>query len=150
MLARKRILLADDDESIRKMVSRVLESEGYIVSFATTGHEVVGKFFTDQIDLILLDLNMPEADGWKAFESVGSYYPFVPVIVITAQPNQYERAVGMGIDALMEKPLDLPLLLETIRSLLAESEHERVERLTDRDFTTSRLVHSKQPNMAHA
>jgi DNA-binding response OmpR family regulator len=69
-----------------------------------------------------------------------STYPLVPAIVITARPHQYERAVKLGIDGLMEKPLELPLLLETIRNLLAESESQRVSRISRCDFKTARLV----------
>jgi CheY-like chemotaxis protein len=131
------------------MVARVLESEGYAVTLAKTGREAIAKFMHNPPDLILLDLNMPELDGWKAFESVACRYPFVPVVIITAQPNQYEKAVGMGIDVLMEKPLDLPLLLKTMDKLLAESEKERVNRLTDRNFTTKYLgsTHKTEPEV---
>lgn len=136
---KKRILLADDDESVRKMVARVLESAGYAPLLAATGREAVAKFRTGPPDLVLLDLKMPDQDGWKAFDEISRFDSLVPVIVITAWPNQYEQAVQRGIDALMEKPLDLPLLLQTIHNLLAESEPQRVRRLTDRDFTTVRL-----------
>jgi DNA-binding NtrC family response regulator len=66
-------------------------------------------------------------------------HPMVPVIVITARPQQYQHAAKLGIDALMEKPLDLPLLLATIADLLAEPELERMQRLTDRSFKTTYL-----------
>jgi DNA-binding response OmpR family regulator len=137
---KKRILVADDDESVRTMLARVLESEGYTVIAAGTGREAIARFVTARADLVLLDLNMPEKDGWKVFDAITRISPLAPVIVITARPNQYERAAGLGIDALMEKPLDLPLLLKTIRLLLAEAECDRVGRLTDRNFKTVLLA----------
>ena len=137
----KRVLLADDDESVRKMVGRVLESAGYHVLQASTGTEAVAKFRTGQPHLVLLDLKMPDQEGWEAFEQLSHYDPLVPVIVITAWPNQYDEAVQRGIDALMEKPLDIPLLLQTIQKLLDEPERKRTERLTDRNFTTAYLSH---------
>jgi DNA-binding response OmpR family regulator len=82
---------------------------------------------------------MPDRDGWDAFDLMNRTHPFVPVIVITARPQQYEHAAELGIDALMEKPLDLPLLLATIADLLAESETECVQRLTDPGFKTAYL-----------
>ncbi len=133
---RKRILLADDDAAVRESLGRVLESEDYEVTMAETGREAVHKFMTAPPDLVLLDLNMPDKDGWEAFELMERQHPLLPVIVITARPNQYERAVGVGIDALMEKPLDLPLLLETIKEFLAQSEQQRVAALTDVHFDT--------------
>jgi DNA-binding response OmpR family regulator len=135
----KRILLADDDPGVREMLGRVLESEHYEVVQAKTGAETARKFAANPPDLVLLDLNMPEKDGWEAFGMICDKQPFVPVIVITARPHQYPHAVELGVDALMEKPLNLPLLLETIQNLLAESESERTRRLINPDFKTALL-----------
>ena len=63
--------------------------------------------------------------------------PFLPVIVITARPHQYDLAVRLGIDAFMEKPLDLPLLLATIKELLVEPQQDRIVRLTKGNFVTA-------------
>jgi DNA-binding response OmpR family regulator len=136
-MMKAKILLADDDTSVREMLGRVLESEYYDVIFAKTGREAAAKFIADLPDLVLLDLNMPDRDGWDAFDLMSQTHPMVPVIVITARPHQYHHAAELGIDALMEKPLDLPLLLAAIADLLAESEPERVQRLTDRSFKTT-------------
>ena len=136
---KKRILLADDDPGIREMLGRVLESEQYEVVLAGTGREAVAKFAAHLPDLILLDLNMPDLDGWEAIDRITGTHPFASVIVITARPKQYEQAAGMFIDALMEKPLDLALLLAAIAELLAESETERATRLSNPDFKTHYL-----------
>jgi DNA-binding response OmpR family regulator len=136
---KKRILLADDDPGIREMLGRVLESEQYEVVLAGTGREAVAKFAAHLPDLILLDLNMPDLDGWEAIDRITGTHPFASVIVITARPKQYEQAAGMFIDALMEKPLDLALLLAAIAELLAESETERAARLSNPDFKTHYL-----------
>ncbi|HWX22085.1 MAG TPA: response regulator [Candidatus Binatia bacterium] len=139
---KKTILLADDDDSVRKMVARVLETAGYSVTQAATGPEAVAKSRAREPDLILLDLKLPEQEGWQVFEQISRFNPLLPVVVITAWPNQYEEAIRRGIDALMEKPLDLPVLLQTIRDLLAESDVDRTRRLTDRNFTTAYLAHA--------
>ena len=135
----KTILLADDDPSVRRMVGRVLETEGYEVVPASTGDEAVSRFLNGPPDLVLLDLNMPEKDGWEAWHLMSSLHPMVPAIVITARPNQYDCANRLRIDALMEKPLDLHLLLKTISQLLAESDMERLDRLSAPGFTTRLL-----------
>jgi DNA-binding response OmpR family regulator len=62
--------------------------------------------------------------------------PMLPVIVITARPHQYPQAADLGVDGLMEKPLNLPVLLRAIRDLLGETEAERTRRLTDPEFKT--------------
>ena len=136
----KKILLADDDAGVRETVGHVLESECYQVMPAKTGREAARKFIVELPDLVLLDLNMPDRDGWEAFDLMNSTHPLVPVIVITARPGEYDHAVELGVDALMEKPLDLPLLLSTIAGFLNESESERIRRLTSRDFKTVLLA----------
>jgi len=139
---KKRILLADDDAAVREMLGRVLESEQYDVVAAKTGGAATTKFLADPPDLVLLDLNMPDKDGWQAFDLMSNAHPFVPVIVITARPQQYEHAVERGVDALMEKPLNLPLLLATMADLLAETETDRMRRLIQPDFKTKLLNHN--------
>lgn len=145
---KRRILLADDDESVRKMVGRVLESEDYEVVLAQTGREAITKALSGAPDIVLLDLNMPDKNGWEAFELIDRIHPFVPVIVITARPNQHQYATQVGVDVLMEKPLDLDVLLKTIRELLDESDRDRVKRLTSRDFSTAYLTNVGQGQAA--
>ena len=115
----KVILIADDDVAIRESLAAVLRSERFDVRLAENGRLAVRQFLDRPPDLILLDLNMPDTDGWRAFEIMARLAPYVPVIVITARPYQARRAAEAGIDMLLEKPLDIPVLLETIRDLLA-------------------------------
>src|SRR5437879_2911079 len=125
---KRTILLADDDDAIRTMLGRALESENYNVIYARTGCEAASQFIVTLPDLVLLDLNMPEKDGWEAWCLMTAINPLVPVIIITARSHQHEKAVSMKIDALMEKPLDLPLLLGTMEALLGERDEEHVAR----------------------
>ncbi len=77
------------------------------------------QFLDSPPDLILLNINIPDINGWQAFQIMGELYPFVPVIIITARPGQSRRAAELGIDMLLEKPLHIPTLLDHIRRLLA-------------------------------
>ncbi len=138
----KTILVADDDAGVRQMLSRLLESEKHVVVEARTGREAIALFHAASPDLVLLDLNMPGKDGWEALHMMDAINPMIPVIIITARPSQYEQATRMGADALMEKPLDFPLLLQTIGKFLAESKTERMQRIMDRDFGTLMLSHA--------
>jgi DNA-binding response OmpR family regulator len=81
------------------------------------------------MDLVLLDLNMPGPSGWDTFEHLTSRDPLVAVIIITARSQQLFTAVNAGVGALLEKPLNIPKLLKTIRDLLAESPEARLARL---------------------
>jgi DNA-binding response OmpR family regulator len=74
-------------------------------------------------------LNLPKRNGWDTFESLTRQNPRLPVIIITARPNQLFPALAAGVGALMEKPLDFPKLLQTIRNLLAEPAEARLARL---------------------
>ena len=134
---RKQILLADDDESVRKMIARVLESAGFQVVNASTGSEAVVRFCSSRPDLVLLDLRMPDQDGWETFEQINRRDQRVPIVVITAWPNQQEQAAARGIDALMEKPLDMALLLATIQKSLTETEQTRTRREKERRLLCS-------------
>jgi CheY-like chemotaxis protein len=130
----QRILLVDDDDIVSQSLALALQSEGFVVECARSGREGVRRITAAPPDLVLLDLHMPGKDGWHAFDLMEKFQPLLPVIVITARSNQIARARAAGIDALMEKPLDLPLLLQTIRELLAETEAERVARLIRPNF----------------
>lgn len=124
-----KILVVDDDPQIRESLFKVLRAEGHEVVLAADGPEGIEKFNTEQIDLLLLDLNLPGNSGWDVFGTLTSLNPFLPIIIITGRNNQHELAAGAGVGALMEKPLHVPLLLKTITDLLAESAETRLKRL---------------------
>jgi len=124
----KTILLVDDDSAVRRMLSRLLTEEHYHVIPATNGFEALDIAEATPLDLVLLDLNLPLKDGWTTFERLTTQNPFLPVVIITARSNQIFPALASGAGALMEKPLDLPNLLQTIRDLLAEPAETRLAR----------------------
>jgi CheY-like chemotaxis protein len=128
----KKILLVDDDAAIRRFLLRLLSAEGYRVLPAANGEEALEFASAAKFDLVLLDLNMPEKDGWETFEELTVEHPLLPVIVITARPNQLFPALAAGVGALLEKPLDLTRLLEEIPRLLQEPRQERLARLAGR------------------
>jgi DNA-binding response OmpR family regulator len=132
----KKILLADDDAAIRQTLGQLLTLEQYEVIPAANGREAAAKFIAEPPDLVLLDLNMPERDGWDVLNLMSGTHPLIPIIIITAESQQYEHAARLSVDALMEKPLDLPILLKTIRDFTAESEPERLWRLSQADSKT--------------
>jgi CheY-like chemotaxis protein len=126
------IILADDDPEILAALSAALRTEEYEVITANNGREACESFMKHQVDLVLLDLRMPVRDGWAAFERLTTTNPLVPIIIITARPDQYPLAVAAGVAAFMEKPLDLPLLMRAIDELLMEPVEQRLSRLAGR------------------
>ena len=127
----KRVLIAEDDSVVRGSLAAVLESEGYVVDEARNGIEAVTRAIEHLPDLVLLDLNMPHWDGWTAFSQLDRVTPLLPIVVITARPNQYEKAVRLGVDAFMEKPLNIPILVRAIKRLTSEDEKRHVRRITN-------------------
>jgi DNA-binding response OmpR family regulator len=134
-----RILIADDDALVRGSLAAVLEFEGFVVDEASDGMETVARAAVQAPDLVLLDLNMPKMDGWTAFTKLDRVRPLLRVIVITARPHQYKEAVRLGVDAFMEKPLNIPILVSAIKRLTSEDEDHHVRRITNPGFVTRLL-----------
>jgi CheY-like chemotaxis protein len=122
------ILIVDDDASVREMLRRVLTGEGYPVAAAADGAEAIRIAAAERIDLVLLDLNLPDMSGWDTLGRLISVYPALAVIVITARSGRFPAARGAGFGALLEKPLDFPTLLRTVAELLAEPAETRLAR----------------------
>lgn len=117
---KKRILLADDSPQIRESLSKLLRNFGHHVTLVAQGGQALDRALEEEFDLLLLDLNMPGMDGWQALDHLARLKPELPVLIITAQPDQRDWAQAGGARALMEKPLDLPLLLQTIREFTGQ------------------------------
>jgi len=132
----KRILLVDDDRSIRESLSKILRAENYEVVLGENGQEAIENQGAERIDLLILDFD-PAASGvtndWAtSLERLVGINPLLPVVIITGRSNQRALAETAGADALMEKPLDVPLLLQTICELLTEPMESRARRAGNR------------------
>ena len=117
----KRILIVDDDSSIRYMLSRVLLDEGYATVVAADGCEGLKTAAAGEVDLVLLDLKMPRMNGQQTLKELAAARPGLPVIIMTAYPRQQFEGGLAGVSALLQKPLDFPMLLEAIKKLLAQA-----------------------------
>jgi DNA-binding response OmpR family regulator len=126
---KKAILVVDDDRQIRESLGKLLSAENYEVALAADGQEGIDIFDTRAIDLLLLDLSLPGNGGWEVFGVITDSNPCLPIIIITGRENQRDLAKLAGVGALMEKPLNLPVLLETIRKLIAEEPETHLKRL---------------------
>jgi DNA-binding response OmpR family regulator len=140
----KRILLVDDDPMVRDSLNDLLTGEGYAVIPAENGEKALDLAARSRVDLALLDLNMPVKNGWDTFQQLTLNHPLIPVIVVTARPNQLFTALGAGAGALLEKPMDIPVLLRTIKKLLAESAGKNLARLAGNEIE----FHYKAATMA--
>jgi DNA-binding response OmpR family regulator len=130
----KKIPLADGDNVVRTTLGQELLFEQYNEIVADTGHVTAAKFEAGRPDLLLLDLGLLDLDDAVVFDELSKMHLATKVIAITAITQKRQRAVALGVEALMEKPLDTPQLLEVIRYYLAESETERDDLLNRSDF----------------
>jgi CheY-like chemotaxis protein len=111
-MVQPRILVVDDDTSIRSFVEMALDGEGYAVSTATNGKQALEVTGQVRPDLILLDMRMPVMDGWSFARTYRQQAgPHAPIVVITAATDAGERAAEIDADGYLGKPFDLDDLL---------------------------------------
>ena len=121
-----KILLVEDNEMNRDMLSRRLIRNGFEIVIAVDGQQGVDLAASAQPDLILMDLSLPVIDGWEATRRVKANPATakIPVIALTAHAmsQDKEKALAAGCDDFDTKPVELPRLLEKINALLNRSD----------------------------
>ena len=121
-----RVLLAEDNLVNQRLIQRLLEKQGHSVQLAVNGREAVEASARQRFDLVLMDVQMPEVDGWtatariRAREQASPDSPRLPIIALTAHAitGDKERCLAAGMDAYVSKPVSLRGLLEAIESLV--------------------------------
>lgn len=120
-----KILLVEDDEMSRDMLSRRLQRKGYDVLVARDGEEAVAMARAELPDLILMDMGLPVLDGWEATRRIKGMEEteLIPIIALTshAMSGDRKKTLQAGCDEYETKPVDLDRLLRKIRALV-ESE----------------------------
>ncbi len=123
-----RVLLVEDNEINRDMLSRRLIRRGYTVMIAEDGQKAVEMAASEAPDLILMDMSLPIIDGWEATRRIKAEPATsgVPIIALTAHAMQgdREKALEAGCDDYDTKPIDLPRLLKKIESLAGATDAE--------------------------
>jgi CheY-like chemotaxis protein len=121
-----KILLVEDNEMNRDMLSRRLLRKGFEVVIAVDGGQAVAMAESERPDLILMDMSLPVIDGWEATRRVktDTKTAHIPVIALTAHAmsGDREKALDAGCDDYDTKPIEMPRLLEKIEALLARSQ----------------------------
>jgi CheY-like chemotaxis protein len=119
-----KILLVEDNEMNRDMLSRRLQRKGYDIAIATDGAEGVEMARTEAPDLILMDMSLPVLNGWEATRRIKADEETrqIPIIALTAHAmaGDREKAIDAGCDDYDTKPIELPRLLGKIESLLPD------------------------------
>ena len=120
-----RILIVEDNEMNRDMLSRRLERKGYSITMAVDGGAGVEKAIEEVPNLILMDMSLPVLDGWEATRRVKAnpQTRHIPVIALTAHAmtGDRDKAMEAGCDDYDTKPIDLPRLLSKIKTQLEKA-----------------------------
>jgi len=123
-MAGKRIVLADDEEDIKTVITMFLQSEGYEVITAFDGLDALEKIQTEKPDLILLDIMMPVLDGYEVCKRLkaNKQTAHIPILMLSAAAHteSINRAMNAGAKDYIVKPFEPEGLLEKIREVLAE------------------------------
>jgi CheY-like chemotaxis protein len=116
------ILVVDDEDALRTVLSSELEGEGYEVATAADGDEAIDIVQKKNFNLVLLDIKMPRVDGFEVLKFIKEKYPHVKVIMLTgfADLKNAIESKKLGADDFVSKPYDLVDLLTTIERVLSE------------------------------
>ena len=121
-MAGERLLLVDDEENLRSMLEAALRHHGFDVVTAANGRDALAAVPVERPDLVLLDVMLPELDGWEVLKIIRREHD-VPVIMLTARSDEVDRLVGLGLgaDGYVVKPFSFREVLARVRAVLRRS-----------------------------
>jgi len=114
------ILLVDDDAQVVKFLKKALEENGYQVTATTSGQDALAQLRAHQPDLLILDLNMPEPDGFDLLKIERSEFPYLRILAISGylKGALLDAAKIVGATATLEKPVSPEKLVAKVREIL--------------------------------
>jgi DNA-binding response OmpR family regulator len=138
-----RILLIEDHQTVAENIRKFLEAQQYVVTVANDGLTGFEHAMTDDIDLLILDVNLPGMDGYQICEQLRSKGKNMPILMLTARVKQQETVHGLnlGADDYLTKPFDLDVLLARVRALLRRQGVEKAPILKAGDITIDTNTH---------
>ncbi|HAZ44768.1 MAG TPA: DNA-binding response regulator [Cyanobacteria bacterium UBA11369] len=118
-----RILIAEDEERIAKFLEKGLQANGFTTTQVTNGNEAASIACSEDFDLLILDINLPDKNGWKVLEEVRGRGEKMPIIILTARGDVSDRVAGLenGADDYMTKPFSLEELVARVRLRLRDA-----------------------------
>lgn len=140
-MSEQKVLIVDDDIVLRELVRELLERAGYQVCEGADGRAGLRELYASAVDLVILDVEMPELDGWSTLERIRDLSD-VPVLMLTAREGELERVRGLqgGADDYLVKPFGHQELIARVQALLrralpkAEAQQTYADALLQIDF----------------
>lgn len=135
-----KILIVDDEEKIRLIIKKYAEFEGYDISEATNGMEAIEMCKENDYDLIILDVMMPELDGFSACKEIKKFKD-IPVIMLSARGEEYDRIHGFeaGIDDYVVKPFSPKELMMRVNVVISRHGQMKVAKTEDDDHDVYKI-----------
>ena len=123
---KNRLLLAEDDLSLREGLSDLLKEEGYEVVAARDGREALEKWSPGQFSLVILDIMMPEKNGYTVCQEIRRTSPHIPILFLTAKGEEIDQVLGLklGADDYVTKPFSGKILLARLEALMRRGEQK--------------------------
>ena len=119
------ILYVEDNPDNRSLIRRVLQAEGYLVVEAINATQALEKLEYNNIDLVLMDINMPDMDGYTLTAKIKAIDKFskIPIVAVTANVmrGDREKSLGAGCDGYIQKPIDIDTLSQQIERFIIRS-----------------------------
>ena len=124
----KRILIVDDEPAVCKMIARVLTSRDFEPGIAHGGREALSMLEATPFDAVVLDIKMPDMDGFEVLEEIRRTNVDIPVVILSANNENYSMLLGLesGADDYMTKPFAPPFLAAKLPALLRRESRNRV------------------------
>jgi len=123
MNSNKKVLVVDDEPDTLELVKLVLESGGFETLLAASGTQALEQIERTRPDLVLLDIMMPDMDGWDVFRKIKEKDPKIPIAILTAKAQNIDRLLGLHVlkaDDYITKPFGKNELINKVRKLLTE------------------------------
>lgn len=127
MLNKKKILIVDDELKMRILIRDFLRKEGFETIEASNGVDALNLFLDDKdIDLIILDVMMPQMDGWEVCKKIRTYSQTIPILMLTAKGTNEDIIKGfqLGSDDYLTKPFHILILIERVKALLRRTKNK--------------------------
>lgn len=119
----KKIFIAEDEKNVINILKLSLEAEGFKIDYAQTGADAIKKIGKTKPDLAILDISLPEVDGWQVLSFIKATNKKIPVLVLSAKGMMLDidTSMRLGASAHMTKPFDIGRLIKKVKLLLKEA-----------------------------